>query len=60
MSNFTGQNEVNMADEPLKVQQQLLQTSNEMDKLRCITNTAHSPVTKITLMGHILLLENFE
>ena len=46
------QNEVNMANEPLKVQQQpLLKSSNEMDKLRCITNTAQSPVTKITVTG---------
>ena len=47
-------NEVNIANEPLKVQQALLESSNEMDKLRCITNTALSPVTtvtKITVMG---------
>ena len=46
MSNFICQNEVNMANEPLKVQQPLLESSSEMDKLRCITNTALSPVTK--------------
>ena len=33
MSNFIGQNEVNMANEPLKV-------SSEMDKLPCFTKTA--------------------
>ena len=42
MSNFICQNEVNMANEPLKVQQPHLESSNEMDKLRCITNTALS------------------
>ena len=51
MSNFICQNEVNMANEPLKVQQRHLESSSEMDKLRCITNTALSPVTKITVMG---------
>ena len=50
MSNFIRQNEVNMATEPLKVQQQLLESSSEMDKLRCINKTAHSPVTIITAM----------
>ena len=38
MSNFIRQNGVNMANEPLKVQQPLPQSSSEMDKLRCITN----------------------
>ena len=42
MSNFICQNEVNMANEPLKVQQPLLEN---------LTNTALSPVTKITVMG---------
>ena len=42
MSNFIRQDEVNMANESLKVQQSLLESSSEMDKLRCITNTAHS------------------
>ena len=51
MSNFIRQNELNIANEPLKVQQPLLESSSEMDKLRCITNTAHSPVTIITVMG---------
>ena len=50
MSNFIRQNEVNMANEPLKVQQSLLESSSEMYKLRCISNTAHSPVTKITVV----------
>ena len=61
MSNFIRQNEVNMANEPLKVQQPLLESSSEMDKLRCITNTAHSPVTKTTVMGtNVFFLDNFE
>ena len=51
MSNFIRQNEVNKAKKHLKVQQPLLESSSEMDKSRCITNTAHSPVTKITVMG---------
>ena len=59
MSNFIRHKEVNMANEPLKVQQSLLENSSAMDILRCITNTAHSPVTKITVMG-TKLLENFE
>ena len=51
MSNFFCQNEVSLANEPLKVQQPLLKSSSEMDKIRCLTNTALSPVTKITVMG---------
>ena len=31
MSNFIGQNEVNMADEPLKVEQPILKSSSEID-----------------------------
>ena len=50
-SNFIRQNEVNEANELLKVQQPHLESSSEMDKLRCITNTAHSPVTITTVMG---------
>ena len=42
MSNFIRQNEVNKANELLKFQQPLLESPSEMDKLRCITNTAHS------------------
>ena len=49
MSNFTRQNEIKMAIEPFKVQQ-----PSEMDKSRCITNTAHSPITKYTAMGTIV------
>ena len=48
---FIRQNEVNMANEPLKVEKPLLEKSSEMDKLQCITNTEHSPDTKITVMG---------
>ena len=51
MLNFIRQNEVKMSNEPLKVQHPLLENSSEMDKLRCITNTALSPVTKSTVMG---------
>ena len=42
MSNFIRQNEVNKSNELLKV---------EMDKLRCITNTALSAVTITTVMA---------
>ena len=51
MSNFIRQNDVNMTNELLKVEKPLLESSSKMDKLRCITNTAHSPVTKTTMMG---------
>ena len=51
MSNFIRQNEVKEANELLKVQQPLLESSSEMDKLRCVTNTAHSLVTITTVMG---------
>ena len=51
MSNFIHQNEVKMAKEPLKVQQPFLESSSEMDKLLCITNTENLPVTKITEVG---------
>ena len=51
MSNFSRQNEVNGTNELLKVQQPHLESSSEMDKLRCITNTARSPVTITTVMG---------
>ena len=50
---------VNMANELLKVQQSLLESSSEMDKIRCITNTAHSPVIKITVMGTNFLSREF-
>ena len=50
MSNFMCHNAVNMANEPLKVQQPLQESSSEMDKLRCITNAAQYPVTIITVM----------
>ena len=53
-TNPEGQNKVKMANESLKVQQPLLESSSEMDKLRCITNTAHSAVTKITVMETIV------
>ena len=33
MSNFIRQNKVNMADEPLKVEQPFLESSSEIDKL---------------------------
>ena len=37
MSNFIRQNEVNMANELLKVEQPLLESSNEIDKVPCFT-----------------------
>ena len=51
MSNFNCQNEVNVVNEPLKVGKPGLVCSSEMDKLRCITDTALSAVTKIIVMG---------
>ena len=65
MSNFICQNEVNMVNEPLKVEKSVLEFSSEMDKLRCITDTALSPVTKIIVMGtnfpsrEFWVMENF-
>ena len=50
MSNYIRQIEVNMANEPLKVEQPLLESSSEMDKLACKTNTK-IPHIKITVMG---------
>ena len=47
MSNFIRQNEVNMANEPLKIEKPLLESSSEMDKLQCITNTEHSQTPKL-------------
>ena len=47
------QNGVYMANEPLEVQQPLLERPSEMKKLRCITNMGHSPVANITVMGTI-------
>ena len=51
MTNFIHVNEIIMASESLQVQQPLLENSSEMDKFRCTTNTAHSSVTKIIMMG---------
>ena len=51
MSNFIRQNEVKTANEPLKVEKPLLESSSEMDKIQCITNTEHSPDTKIIVVG---------
>ena len=51
MSNYIRQIEVNMANEPLQVEQTLLESSSEKDKLACKTNTKHSPHTKLTVMG---------
>ena len=51
MSNYIRQIKVDMANEPLNVEQPLLEISSEMDKLACKTNTKHSPHTKRTVMG---------
>ena len=60
MPNFIRQNEVNMANEPLKVGKPLLESSSEMDKFQCITNTEHSPDTKITVMGRRFPAQEFQ
>ena len=49
MSNFIHQNEVNMANEPLKVQQPFLESSRLMDELLNILNiinTEQSPILR--------------
>ena len=51
MSNFICQNEINVVNEPLKVEKLVLECSWEMDKLRCITDTTLSPVIKNIVMG---------
>ena len=55
MSNFIRQNEINMANELLKVQQPLLESSSEIDNF----HTAHSPVTKTTVLGTNFLSREF-
>ena len=50
MSNFICQNEVNMVNEPLKVEKPVLECSSEMDNLRCIIDTALSPLSKLLVM----------
>ena len=39
-----------MANEPLIVEQPFVKSSSEMDKLPCLTNTEHSPDTKISVI----------
>ena len=39
--------EVKRKNEPLKVEQPALESSNEMDELPCKTDTKHSPDTKL-------------
>ena len=59
MSSFICQNEVNMANEPLKIEQPLLESSSEIHKL-VYDLYQISPDTKITVMGTKFLLMNFE
>ena len=59
MSNCIRQNEVKIANEPLKVEKLFLKSSSGMDKLQCITNTEHSPDTKITVMGRRFPAQEF-
>ena len=51
MSKFMCQNGVKMVNEPFKVEKPVLECPSEIDKLRCITDTALSPVIKIIVMG---------
>ena len=44
----------------LKVEKPLLESSSEMNKLQCVTNTEHSPDTKITVMGTRFPAQDFE
>ena len=58
MSNFIRQNEVNMANELLKVEKPLLESSSEMDK--SVYNQHRTfPDTKITVMGTRFPAEEF-
>ena len=50
MSNYIRRNEINEANEPLKIEKPLLESSSEMNKLPCIANTKHYADTKITVM----------
>ena len=51
MSNFILENEVNTANQPLKVEQPFQENSSEMDKLLCFTIIEHSLETINTVMG---------
>ena len=59
MSNYIRQIEVNMANKLVKVEQPLLKSSSEMDKIPCKINTRHSPHTKTTLMGTSFPAQDF-
>ena len=59
MSNFISQNEVNMTSEPFKIEKLFLESSSEMDDLPCITNTKHSPDTKISVTGTKIPAQEF-
>ena len=48
MSNFIRHNEVNMANEPPKYQQQLLERSSGIEKFPCLNENEHSSDTEIT------------
>ena len=62
MSDYIHQNYVNVSNEPVKVEQQLLEISSEMDNYPCITITENSSDTKITIMrtSSIVRESNFE
>ena len=59
MYNYIRQSEVNIANKPLKVEQQLLESSSEIDKLPCKTYTKYSQDKKITLMRTIFPAQEF-
>ena len=59
MFNFIRQNEINMANEPVKVEHPLLESSSEMDKLPCLASTEHSPDTKIIVIGTSIPAQEF-
>ena len=59
MSNFISQNEINIVNDPLKVQKPVLECSSEMDKLRCITDNALSSSKKLLLIKIIAMGTNF-
>ena len=61
MSNDISQNEINMANEPLKGQQPLLEKSSEMDKLQSLFNQYGAFSSNQNYRdGAKFFLENFE
>ena len=60
MSNFIRQNEANMANELLKVQQPLLESSSEMDKLRCAQSRKDRKPGLLAFLDVGFLVKNYK